>query len=386
MSQKKDKKNNKKKEIQGRKLKLRMPHAKWIRWGIVTLLSLVFAVLSLFWIPGNLHYIVTETYAFTSDEAAQVKLAVLLPTSGHYQDISEPDITWQGVWDIRSDGRLDVALFEVDLEAEGTVHAVIQYQVALSQGEARWVGDPVTADDLAPAEEIQSDHAEIIAQAESLTNDGDEQETVRQIFTFTYHHLDFSQETGTDTDLSALSAFQSGVGDCAEHANLMTALCRAAQIPAHVISGVIMPDIIPFIPVTAAWDHPAGAHAWVEFFADDAWQMADSGWSGQFFKHTLFGWTDGRHLVYDTALHEAQVYQSLLAEAENDSNWLAAMSAPLRFVAWSDGQAESIQFTPEVTLRKTWDARYLMILSVVVILVVMSWLIGENRRQSRHMH
>jgi len=385
MSKKKDKKkNNKEKEIkkdQRKKRGIRSPRC--IRWGIVFLLSMVFVFLSLFWIPGELHYVITETYTFTSEESAPVFLGVLLPTSGHYQDVSEPDITWQGVWDIHSDGRLEVVLFEVDQEAGETVKAVIQYQVNLFQGRARWVGDPIMSDDLAPTEVIQSDHPEITAKAEELIVVGDDRATARQIFNFTFQHLEWLQETRMDADPSAVTALQSGVGGCAEHAHLMTALCRAADIPAHTISGLAMPETIPLIPVTTAWNHPAGAHAWVEVFADDVWQMADPSWSEQFYRKALFGWTDGKHLVYDKALHEEQVYQSLLAEAEDSGDWIAAMSAPLRFVAWSDVDAEQMAFTPEVTLRKTWDARYLMIFSVVVILLVMNWLVAEDRRQIR---
>lgn len=386
MSKKKDKKKkNKEKEIKKDQMnKLGIGSPKIIRWGIVFLLALVFVFLSLYWIPGELHYVITETYSFTSDEDTPLFLGVLLPTSSHYQEVSEPDITWQGVWDIRSDGRLDIVLFEVDLQAGETEKAVIQYQVNLYQGQARWVGDPIMSDDLAPEELIQSDHPEITAKAEEFKVAGDDRATARQIFNFTFQHLEWQQETRMDADLSALTALQSGVGGCAEHANLMTALCRAAGIPAHTISGLAMPEMIPFIPVTAAWNHPAGAHAWVEVFADDLWQMVDPSWSERFYHKALFGWTDGRHLAYDKALHEEQVYQSLLAEAVDNGDWIAAMSAPLRFVAWSDIDAEQMDFTPEVTLRKTWDARYLMIFSVIVILLVMNWLAAEDRQQNRN--
>ncbi len=88
-------------------------------------------------------------------------------------------------------------------------------------------------------------------------------------------------------------------------------------------------------------------------------------------------------MAYDTAEHESQVYQSLLSEAEQSGGWVAGMSAPMRFVAWSDTAEESMTFLPEVSLRKTWDARYLMIFSVTLILVVMNWLIEEDQRKNR---
>ena len=346
------------------------------------MLTLVLVFLSLFWVPGELHYVITETYSFEVEEAAPVFLAVFLPTSGVYQHVSEPDISWSGAWDIRSEGRLDVLFFELALEAEQIEKAVIQYQVNLFQGKAGWIGDPITSYDLASTEVIQSDHPEIVTKAHALAGSREPQGAARQIFNFTYRHLDWPKGNRTDPDLSALSAFQSGVGACTEHANLMTALCRAADIPAHTISGLAMPELIPFIPVSKTWNHPAGAHAWVEFHADGVWQMADPSWSDKFYKRDLFGWTDGKHLAYDTALHETQVYETLLATAEDQGGWIAAMSAPMHFVAWSDMEAESMTFTPTVSVRKTWDARLLMAVSVIIIMVVMNWLIEVDRKRN----
>jgi len=111
------------------------------------------------------------------------------------------------------------------------------------------------------------------------------------------------------------------------------------------------------------------------------WQIADPSWSEGFYKQDLLGWTDGRHLAYDTSDHENLVYRSLLAEAEENGDWIVAMSAPMRFVAWSEMEAEEMTFTPEVSLRKIWDARYLMIFSVTLILLVTNWLIEEDWRK-----
>jgi transglutaminase-like putative cysteine protease len=357
----------------------RLPHC--IRWGIVVIIVLVFVFLSLYWIPGELHYVITETYTFTGEADAPVYLAVLLPTSGHYQHVTEPEITWPGVWEIRSDGRLDILLMEVDLKAGETAQAVIKYQVDLFQGEARWVGDPVLAEDLAPSEVVQSDDPSIIAQASALAVNGDDRATVRQIFDFTYQHLDLPQGTQINADDSAANALETCVGGCAEHANLMTALSRAAGIPAHPISGLAMPESVPLIPMTVDWNHPAGAHAWVEVYIDDVWQIADPIWSEEFYKRDLLGWTDGKHLAYDTAEHENLVYGSLLAEAKESDGWLVGMSAPMRFVAWSEMGVENMTFKPETSLRKTWDARYLMIFSSTLILLVVNWLIEEDRRK-----
>ena len=377
MSKKKDKHEKKEKKTEARNNKQR---SRVTRWAIVTLLSLVVVVLSLFWISGDLHYNITETYTFSAKDSGAIHLTVLLPTSGHYQEVLEPVIEWPGDWDMSLNGRLNVLRMAVDLEAGQTAEAVISYGVNLWQGTARWVGEPVTSEDLSPTDLIQSEHPEIVSQAESLQIASDEGGTVKQIFDFTIQHLEWPTEDRINADLSALEALQTGVGGCADHANLMAALCRALDIPARTISGLAMPETIPFVPMSATWNHPAGAHAWVEVFVDDVWQFADPSWSGQFYQRDLLGWTDGRHLAYDTVAHEADVYLPLVEEAENEGTWIAAMSAPMRFVAWSDLPNESIEFTPRVTLQKTWDARLLMIFSVILIMVVLNWLFGENTR------
>jgi len=377
MSKKKDKHEKKEKKTEARNNKQR---SRVTRWAIVTLLSLVVVVLSLFWISGDLHYNITETYTFSAKDSGAIHLTVLLPTSGHYQEVLEPVIEWPGDWDMSLNGRLNVLRMAVDLEAGQTAEAVISYGVNLWQGTARWVGEPVTSEDLSPTDLIQSEHPEIVSQAESLQMASDEGGTVKQIFDFTIQHLEWPTEDRINADLSALEALQTGVGGCADHANLMAALCRALDIPARTISGLAMPETIPFVPMSATWNHPAGAHAWVEVFVDDVWQFADPSWSGQFYQRDLLGWTDGRHLAYDTVAHEADVYLPLVEEAENEGTWIAAMSAPMRFVAWSDLPNESMEFTPRVTLQKTWDARLLMIFSVILIMVVLNWLFGENTR------
>jgi len=385
MSKKKEKKEKhhkgKKQEKKKDRSKAWWYSPKWIRWGIVFILSVVLVFLSLFWLPAELHYEITETYTFSAEEMAPLYLTVLLPTSGPYQDVLEPEITWPGSWDIHSDGRLNVLRMESDIQAGETVEAVITFRVDLFQGSARWFGEPVRSDDLAPSEDIQSASPEIIARANELTVSGNDRQTARQIFDFTIRHLDWPKESRVNANLSALNAYETGVGGCAEHANLVAALCRAAGIPTKTISGLAMPETVPFIPVSATWGHPAGAHAWNEIFIDDAWSLADPSWSGQFYKRDLFGWADGKHLAYDEIAHEAQVYTPLLAEAEDQGTWIAAMSAPLKFVAWSEMDIENMQFSPAVTLRKTWDGRFMMMVSVILILVMLNWLIdGDNRR------
>src|SRR6056297_3443688 len=122
MSKKKDKNKNKekKKVVSSSKQKTRL-----VRWVVVAFLSLVVVITSLFWVSGDLHYDITETYTFTGKDSGSVHLTVMLPTSGHYQEVLEPVIEWPGTWDIRLNGRLNVLRLEMDLDAGQTAEAVI---------------------------------------------------------------------------------------------------------------------------------------------------------------------------------------------------------------------------------------------------------------------
>ena len=351
-----------------------------IKTGVQILVSLVIIVLSLYWLPGDLHYRITETYQFSADESGPVTLVVLLPTTGQYQEVFEPIIEWPGDYETRRDGGLSVLRLTADLRAGETVEAQIIYTVHLWQGRAVWYGEPVNPNDLAATPEIQTQSPEIVSKAEALGIPGSDKRTARRIFEFTNRHLEWPQDDRMHPDMTALNALRSGVGGCTEHAYLMTALCRAAGIPTRVINGLALPKMIPFVPTSAVWNHPAGSHAWVESLIDHSWYFADPSWGNQFLQRDLFGWVNGRHLAYDEMAQESAVYEPLITEAEANGTWIAAMNAPLRFVAWSTLSFESMRFIPQVTLRKVWDSRYLLFLSLILILWILAWVASDNRR------
>lgn len=358
------------------------------RGGIVRRLvflafGLVIIFLSLFWIPTEIHYRVRETYHFTAENNTSLNLVVLLPTSGAYQRVADPEIVWQGDWEMQADGRLNVLRMRSELEAGESISASITYQVDLYQGQAVWVGKPVGPEDLEATDDVQAQSPELIALAESLAVSGDQSQSLRQFYDFTRHHLSWPVETRIDQDLSALAAYRSGVGGCAERANLLAALARRTGIPARVVSGLSMPEWFPFIPKSVTWGHPAGAHAWNEVFIGSDWWLVDASRADPFYERNLFGWTDGKHLAYDTITSEARVYHAVLQDAESDGNLIAAMSAPLRFVAWSDAETDSVVISPEVTIQKTWDGRLLMIVASFTILAVLLWLIETEPRADK---
>jgi len=265
------------------------------------------------------------------------------------------------------EGRLNVVRLVAEIDEDQTVEAEITYRVNLWQGEAKWVGDSVLSDDLDSSENIQLDNPWITDRADQLWVEDNPHKTSRNIFDFTIEYLappEGAQPWGA-----------------IEYVNLMAALCRSADVPTRTVRGLLIPEIIPFITVSAEWNHPANTHDWVEVHVGDAWLLADPSRSGQFYKRDLFGWTDGKHLLYDTSINVGQVYESLVSEAESEGEWISAMSAPMNFVAWSEAEAETIALSPVITLQKTWDGRLLMIASVILILVVLNWLYQSDKRR-----
>ncbi len=380
MAKKQKNKNKKIKEKNHQKSQKTQKKPRWVLYAIVSLLTLLFSVFGYFWFPGDVYYEITETYTFEGDEPGDINLILLLPTSGANQEVLEPDITWPGEWEQRHEGRLEILTFNAQYLPGETVEAAVRYRVHLWQGSADRGLTPVTDADLLPSENIQSDHPDIITQANDLIEPDDERRTVRNIFVFTINHLERPNETQADTDSSALAAYQSGIGGSEAQTHLMTALSRAAGIPAHTVNGLAMPESFPFVPVMKTWDHPASSHTWAEVLVEGVWIMADPSLSGAFYKHDLLGWTDARHLVYDESEQFSTIYGQILAEAEKEGSWVAAMPDPMKFVAWSDLDDEGMTFTPQVTLRKVWDARWMMVFSGVVILVLLSWVSGGKRK------
>ena len=189
---------NEKKEKQKKKTTKLWKKGWWrqiikIRTGIIVLLSILFFFISFFWVPGDIYYRIKEVYTFSASEDASLNLAVLLPSSGHNQEVFDPQVNWPGTWQINDDGRLRVLTLERSIKAGETLKAVVLYRVNLSQGTAQWIDQPVTAADTDASAAVQSDAPEIAAQAELLRMAGDEALTLRQIFEFTRDYLDAPQ-------------------------------------------------------------------------------------------------------------------------------------------------------------------------------------------------
>ncbi len=334
------------------------PDRKWIHRGILLLLCLSAIVLSLYWMPAELHYKITQTYVLTVEEPAVVYLKVILPSSNPYQAVSAPEIIWPGIWEVETQGRLDVLRLAATIQKGETAEAEITYQVDLFQGLANWAGEPVRSDDLSPTAVIHSDAPEVLELAATMTRKGDDRATVQNFYTFVQR----------DADTAA--------GGPEAQVNQLIALSRAVDIPARPVSGFVLPDNVPFFRTSLEGDF--STDIWSEIQFEGAWHQVDPTRAGAFFRRDLLGWTDGRHLTYDSPTRLAAVLGSQRDEAAAKGAWQVTSSTAFPFTAWADLAAEEGHLTRTVSLQKTWDGRWIMLLATVVILAVLDWMIESD--------
>jgi transglutaminase-like putative cysteine protease len=112
--------------------------------------------------------------------------------------------------------------------------------------------DEEHTEDMRPTSFLQSDHPRIRAAARTVL--GDEQDAVRAVGRLNDWVYETLRKVPTVSVPNALQVLEMGEGDCNEHAVLLTAMARAAGIPARVIAGAVYLD---------------GAflyHAWVEIW------------------------------------------------------------------------------------------------------------------------
>ncbi|MGA1823701.1 MAG: transglutaminase-like domain-containing protein [bacterium] len=115
-----------------------------------------------------------------------------------------------------------------------------------------------------PEKFIESDHPLIIKQASILTRDNP-YNTAHALYGWIVQNIECNEFQSEDR--GALYAFTKMRGDCTECASLFVALCRAAHIPARMMSGYICHRNCI---VTAA-----DFHHWAEFYHEGAWHLVD---------------------------------------------------------------------------------------------------------------
>jgi len=336
---------------------------------------IVFIVLGAFFqISANVHYHVAESYTFSGgDIDSPVYLGVILPKSGPYQRIGNVRISWEGALQKDAFGFVDaVKLSGLKRTGEDLV-ATIEYEVTLPQGYVSWSA-PVESFQRLPQAGIESDCPCLREKAASIIGKGKLGGNAYKIYSFTAGYLAYDRDHRDCTGLSALSALNSGSCVCSGYARLMTALCRASDIPSQMVLGLVYPDPMFRSTITSFPQNPYEAHAWVEYYSEGSWKMADPTWGAKRLNIMQFNRNDGRHLVYGELDHVLAVDADLEAWALDQAKFMLGDAHCFRYVAVSD--STQMSFLPEVSIERKWDGRWL---NTLVAWVVTTYLLCHFR-------
>lgn len=340
----------------------------WVAAGVAVVLLGVLVYVALPARPApTFAWRVVERYEFAETApGAAVALSVAVPRTGPYQKVSEPTIGWNGAVERTPDGRTCVLRLTGASGADGRAVAVIAYDLSVTTGVARWPGS-VDAGDLVPSRFVESDQPAIRRKAAELVS-GMSREDAFRIFCFVSRHVHWQplrrhdrdgMEVWSGGEDSALRTLETGGGGCGEFANLTVALLRAAGIPARPVGGLALPSMAPGESRSTEWTHPAGSHAWVEFYVEGAWELADSSWVSDDKtdegRRRWFGRNDGSHLAYGGTEETLARYRNMVAWAQSRGQTVAAICGPVYVAAAVSGGKGGC--TPSVTLTRLPSAR-----------------------------
>ena len=122
---------------------------------------------------------------------------------------------------------------------------------------------------LKPTQYLQTENKEIVSLARrAVVGTKDAVEAARKIENFVSEYI-----TGKNLSVGYASAAEVAVsrqGDCTEHAVLTAALCRAAGVPARVVSGIV------YIDEFDGRKNIFGGHAWTEAYIGGKWIGLDA--------------------------------------------------------------------------------------------------------------
>ncbi len=336
--------------------------------GIICLGFIIFVVLgSFFLLPANIYYHVIERYTFSeSRENTPFYLGIMLPKSGPYQDVKNLEILWDGSQDIEDHGFVDLVKFSGETSHQGYFEAIIEYDVELSQRFLSWSA-PVEGFQLLPQVGIDSNCECMQEKAASLKREGEKKNAYR-IYAFVVDYLTYEGDDGDCAVVSASDALKVGSCACRGYACLMTALCRASDIPAQMMLGLVYPDPMYKSHLSSFPENPNEAHAWVEYYDGKSWKMADPTWAVKYLKFMQFGRNDGRHLTYGELEKILTVDAELEAWALEQAEFRLGSGESIRYIATSD--SAQVFFTPTVSIQRKWDGRWL---NTLILWGIMTW-------------
>lgn len=326
-----------------------------------------------FLVPGNIYYSVTERYQFsTLDKDADVFLGVLLPISNSYQKVSSLEFNWPGTEDVENLPFVDVAKFSGHINVGEQIEAVINYNVSNRVGGVFWKA-PIMDFQILPQQGIESDDPKIKEAAKKIT-EKDSLNAIYQIYMFTINRFAKPRNLETDLGLSALEAYLTGSGACLECSRMMVAFSRANEIPSQVIIGNIYPEF----GQKSQFTKDDYGHAWVEFYANGFWSIADPGMGNRFYPQLYFLRNDGIHVSYGEIGEELEAYRSIFDWTMSSGNLVKTKNAFMRYAVSS---SEKVVVGSQITIDRKWDGR---LMNTAIAWAVITYIMLKNQYKYIH--
>ena len=298
-----------------------------IEWFMIVFFVITLALSGCSGSSGQKSYDIVESYKITIPLSQTAWLQVDLPISYGYQQVEELQVKGSDSWNITTYDDYQTLL--CTLEGTGSEQLVsISYTVTLHGDTDSWQL-PLRDEFLLPSEFVDSDNMAIQTAVEPLIVDGNEYETAKNIHRFVTETVEFRTETAINQmTMAASEVLEARKGVCGDYAHLMTALLRAAGIPARDVAGNAMKNLRK----PADWQHSGDSHAWVEFYVDGAWHFADPAWGNGTFDNP-----DTWHLSYGMAMSyiNSQMVIDFYNGIEQQGYFIfGGMTAPLHFTSW----------------------------------------------------
>ncbi len=250
------------------------------------------------------------------------------------------------------------------------LEATIEYDVKLPQSSVSWSA-PVESFQRLPQVGIESDCECLQVQALDLS-DGISEKDAYKIYSFITDHLTYSNENMDGSNASAIKAYQIGSCTCAGFARLMTALCRASGIPSQLVIGLIYPD--PVFQSSLSSFTQGEAHAWVEYYSEGTWKLADPTFGTRRLKILYFNRNDGSHISYGE-LDQVMFADAMLQDwALDHASHIVEDDDSFRYVATSG--SDQVSLTSITSIQRRWDGRWV---NTLIIWGVTTWLLCKYR-------
>ena len=141
-----------------------------------------------------------------------------------------------------------------------------------------------------------------------------------------------------------------------------------------MVLGLVYPDPMFNLGITSFPRNPDEAHAWVEYYAEDSWKMADPTWGSKGWKLMQFNRNDGRHLAYGELEQVLNLDNILDAWALGQAKFIIGEGKCFRYIATADSR--QILISTKVSIQRNWDGRWV---NTFIVWGITTWLLCKYR-------